>query len=326
MATIHTLQEITKAISGVNLTPYIEQGFIAYSNNEVIVPPVGELIFDNPPGDTHIKYGFIKGDDIYVIKIASGFYNNPALGLSSSSGLMLVFSQKTGILHNILLDDGHLTNIRTAIAGEIAAKYLAPKTINGIGVLGTGIQARMQVEYLNSVTPCREIVVWGRTAERVEEYASYMENRGYNITQANSPAQVANSANLIVTTTPSSTPLLFEGDIQPGTHITAMGSDTDKKQELDLHILGRADIVVGDSISQCRERGEISKALAAGVIEEKHIVELGNYIANPSPRKRDDKAITVVDLTGVAIQDIQIAAAVCEKLTQENREPGSRVG
>lgn len=325
MATIHTLQEIQEALSGVNLTPYIEQGFIAYSNNEVIVPPVGEIIFVDPPGDTHIKYGYIKGDEIYVIKIASGFYNNPELGLSSSSGLMLVFSQKTGILQNILLDDGHLTNIRTAIAGQIAAKYLAPETINTIGVLGTGIQARMQVEYLKSVTPCREVVVWGRTPERVEEYKYDMKTKGFNVTQADSPAQVASSANLIITTTPSSTPLLFAADIQPGTHITAMGSDTDKKQELDSSILARADIVVGDSISQCRERGEISKALAAGVIEEKHIIELGSYISNTPPSKRDNKTISVVDLTGVAVQDIQIAAAVCEKLMQKNREPGSKV-
>ncbi len=315
MATIHTLQEIKKALSGVNLTPFIVQGFVAYSNNEVIAPPVGELIFDDPPGDTHIKYGYIKGDEIYVIKIASGFYNNPELGLSSSSGLMLVFSQKTGILQNILLDDGHLTNVRTAIAGQIAAKYLAPETINAIGVLGTGIQARMQVEYLKAVTPCREVVVWGRTPEKVGEYTYYMEAKGFNVTQADSPAQVARSADLIITTTPSSTPLLFAADIQPGTHITAMGSDTDKKQELDSHILARADIVIGDSISQCRERGEISKALAVGLIEEKHIIELGNYISNTPPAKRDNTTISVVDLTGVAVQDIQIAAAVCQKLT-----------
>jgi len=323
MATIHNLQEIKKAISGVNLTPFIEQGFISYSQNKVIVPPVGELIFDDPPGDTHIKYGYIKGDEIYVIKIASGFYNNPELGLSSSSGLMLVFSQKTGILQNILLDDGHLTNVRTAIAGQIAAKNLAPETIKAIGVLGTGIQARMQVEYLKPVTPCREVVVWGRTPARVDEYIDDMGAEGFNVTRADSPAKVASSANLIITTTPSSTPLLFAADILPGTHITAMGSDTDKKQELDPHILAVADIVIGDSISQCRERGEISKALAGGVIEEKNIIELGNFISKPPPQKRDNKAISVVDLTGVAVQDIQIAAAVCQKLRPKQTGPES---
>lgn len=316
MATVYTLQEIKKALSGVDMTPFIEQGFIAYSRNEVVVPPVGELIFDDPPGDTHIKYGYIKGDDIYVIKIASGFYNNPQIGLSSSSGLMLVFSQKTGMLQTILLDEGHLTNVRTAIAGQIAAKFLAPENIKAIGVLGTGIQARMQVEYLKPVTKCREVYVWGRTSERVEEYKSDMEAAGFKVTPVDMPAQVAQRANIIITATPSSTPLLFSVDLKPGTHITAMGSDTDEKQELDSSILARADIIIGDSISQCRERGEISRALAAGVIEEKDVYELGDYISNKTGSKREEKRISVVDLTGVAVQDVQIAAAVCQRLAQ----------
>jgi len=100
------------------------------------------LIFEKPPGDTHIKYGYIKGDPFFVIKIASGFYENPTLGLPSSSGLILVFSQTTGIVESILLDEGFLTDLRTALAGRIVAKYLAPGQIDCIGVVGTGIQAR----------------------------------------------------------------------------------------------------------------------------------------------------------------------------------------
>lgn len=316
MATVYTLQEIKKALSSVDLTFFIEQGFIAYSNNEVVVPPVGELIFEDPPGDTHIKYGYIKSDDIYVIKIASGFYQNPAMGLASSSGLMLVFSQKTGVLQTVLLDEGHLTDVRTAVAGQIAAKHVASKTIKAIGVLGTGIQARMQVEYLKSVTPCRELFVWGRTPKRVAEYKNDMEAAGFQVTPVDAPNQVIQHANVIITTTPSTTPLLFAADLRPGTHITAMGSDTDKKQELDENILARADIIVADSISQCRERGEISKALAAGVIEEKDVYELGDVIANKKSCNRKDSSISIVDLTGVAVQDIKIAGAVCQNLDQ----------
>lgn len=317
MVAIYSLEDIKRALSGVDMTPHIEQGFVAYSNNEAVVPPVGELLFDDPPGDTHIKYGYIKGGDIYVVKIASGFYENPAIGLSSSSGLMLVFSQKTGVLQAVLLDEGYLTNVRTAIAGKIAAKYLAPKNIQAIGVIGTGIQARMQVEYLQKDTTCRDLFVWGRSAERAAAYASDMEDAGFKVTVVGSPAQVAKNTNIIITTTPSTIPLLFADDILPGTHITAMGSDTDAKQELDANILARADIVVGDSLSQCRERGEISKALAAGLLEEKNVHELGRYIADQNSRKiREDSFISVADLTGVAVQDIQIAAAVCKRLAK----------
>ena len=136
MTNSYTLEQIKHVVAGMNFSAQIEQGFIAYSNGDVVVPPVGELIFEDPPGDTHIKYGYIKGDDSYVIKIASGFYQNVKIDLPSSSGLMLVFSQKTGVLETILLDEGFLTNVRTAVAGEIVAKYMAPERVSAIGVYG----------------------------------------------------------------------------------------------------------------------------------------------------------------------------------------------
>jgi ornithine cyclodeaminase len=156
-----SLKEIKAALPSVDLMAEIEQGFVAYSQGRAVVPPIGELIMQDPPGEVHIKYGYITGDDYYVIKIASGFFQNPKLDLPSSNGLMLVFSQKTGTLEAVLLDEAHLTDIRTAVAGAIAAKYLAPSIIDRIGIVGTGVQARLQLEYLAPVTDCRDVLVWG---------------------------------------------------------------------------------------------------------------------------------------------------------------------
>lgn len=318
MTKIYTLDQIKEVIQTLDLSGTIEEGFMAYSKGEVVVPPVGELVFNTPPGDTHIKYGYIKNTSFYVIKIASGFYENPDLGLPSSSGLMLVFSQKTGIPQAILLDEGYLTNVRTAVAGQIAATYFAPSTVRAIGILGTGIQARMQVAWLSSVTPCKKLYVWGRTPGNLEIYKQEMDAKGYEVTLVNTPADVATAANLIVTTTPSQRPLLQATDIRPGTHITAMGSDTPQKQELDSNILKKADLIVADSLSQCRDRGEISRALAAGCITENKLQELGQVIGSSSPARTSDNQISVVDLTGVAVQDIQIATAVYKALTKTN--------
>ncbi len=314
MVKVVQLREMQAVIDQLDATEAIEQGFVAYSNNQVVVPPVGELLFDDPPGDTHIKYGYIKNQDSYVIKIASGFYNNPQLGLSSSSGLMLVFSQKTGMLQTILLDEGYLTNVRTALAGRIAAKYLQPWSVEGIGILGTGIQAGMQLNALQKVCDCRKVHVWGRTPEHAEKYRQKMQDQGFEVRLEETPARVAAASNLIVSTTPSTVPLLQAGDIRPGTLITAVGSDTPDKQELDPEILGKADVLVADSLSQCRERGEISKALAAGAIAEEGILELGRVIARPDLAALQADSICVVDLTGVAVQDVQIASAVCAAL------------
>ena len=169
----------------------IQEGFVAYSGGRVVVPPVGEMLFEKPPGETHIKYGYIKGDDAYVIKIASGFYENRDLGLSPNSGLMLMFSQKTGRLETILLDEGYLTNVRTAAAGAVAARHLAPTTVHAIGILGAGCQGRMQLAYLKPVVPCRDVMVWGRNQEELDEYKKEMTPKGYRIQTTLESADVA---------------------------------------------------------------------------------------------------------------------------------------
>ena len=314
MAKVFTLEQIKPTCEKLNFTDAIEAGFAAYSRGEVTVPPVGELSFTAPPGDTHIKYGCIKGDDTFVIKIASGFYDNPKQGLPSNSGLMLVFSQKTGILQAILLDEGYLTDVRTAVAGHIAAKYLGPSRISAIGVFGTGIQARMQVTGLKELTECRQVMAWGRSAASLRGYKKAMEIEGFEVETTMEARAVAGTCNLLITATPSQQPLLSKTMIRPGTHITAMGSDTALKQELDSGILRKADLVVADSIAQCLERGEIARALSDKSITRDKVIELGTIINGGAVGRSSAEQITVADLTGVAVQDIQIAKAVCGEL------------
>ena len=199
----YSLDQIKSALEGVDLMSLIEEGFVAYSDGRSVVPPVGELVFKNPPGDVHIKYGYIQGDEYYCIKIASGFYDNEKLGLPGGNGMMLLFRQQTGDSVCVLHDEAYLTDIRTAVAGAISAKLLAPDNVSAIGVIGTGVQARLQVEHLNGVVACKEVAVWGRTPEKVALYESDMTSKGYTVTVCDSPAVVAQRSNLIVTTTPA---------------------------------------------------------------------------------------------------------------------------
>ncbi len=306
------LEEMKAVLPSLDLLPEIEAGFVSYSSGDAVVPPVGELILEK--GEVHIKYGYIRGDDYYVVKIASGFYDNPQLGLPSGNGLMLLFRQETGELESILLDEGHLTDVRTAVAGAIAARYLAPKHVEQIGVVGTGVQARLQLQYLKSVTDCRDVLVWGRGREQLEHYRADMEPHGFSIATTMDTSEILRTCNLVVTCTPATSPLLHASDLRPGTHITAVGSDTPEKQELEAEILAMADLVVADSISQCLERGEIHKAIEAGKIDAGKPVELGDVIAGRAPGRTSEEQITVADLTGVAVQDIKIAEAVYRAL------------
>tara|TARA_Y100001970_G_C14185301_1_gene832242 strand:- start:172 stop:1128 length:957 start_codon:yes stop_codon:yes gene_type:complete len=312
------LAEIKRVLPELNLFPLIKEGFKAYSLGHTIVPPVGELVFDDPHGDVHIKYGYIKGDDYYVIKIASGFYGDISLGIEpTQGGVMLLFDQRTGKEVGILVDECHLTNVRTAVAGGICAELLAPKKIDFIGVIGTGVQARMQVEYISNIVKCRKVKVWGRSELSVEKYIKEMSIEGWEIARAIKTDDIAETCDLIVTTTPSKSPLLKKNNLKKGTLIIAVGSDSPDKQELDEKILQCADYIVADSIVQCIDRGEISHGIKNNIINQDKIAELGNLIDNKKNVNCRNNQIIVADLTGVAVQDIQIAKAVyqaCERL------------
>lgn len=315
---IYYLNQIKEVLEDLDLMTAIEEGFVAYSRGKAVVPPVGELVFDNPPGDVHIKYGYITGDEYYVVKIASGFYENLKYNIPSSSGLMLLFKQKTGELSAILLDEGVLTNVRTAVAGAIAARYLAPKTVTCIGIIGAGIQGRKQLEYLKSVVSCRDVLAWGINERELVAYKEDMESFGYRVQTTLSIDEIASECNLMVTATPSQNPLLHADQIKDGTHITAVGSDTPQKNELDPAILQKANIVVADSIRQSQSRGEIFQARKAGLLNENTLVELGQVIANKKLGRAREDQISVVDLTGVAVQDIQVARTVLQRLQGES--------
>ncbi len=306
-------KEIEKIIPDLDLIPLIENGFAQYSAGNAVIPPVGEMSFTDPPGDVHIKYGYIKNDATFVIKIASGFYDNSKRNLPVGNGMMLIFDQQTGELLSIMLDQGLLTRVRTAVAGAIAAKHLAPESVQQIGIIGAGNQARLQLQYLSLVNPCREAMVFGLTTKESEQYKEDMAAHDYRVTVAKSSSELAGLCNLIVTTTPSKQPVLFWKDIQPGTHITAVGADTPAKQELETAIFENADVVVADSISQCLERGDISNAIRDKALNKNNIIEIGDIISGKNTGRTSPAQITIADLTGVAVQDIQITKAIYEK-------------
>jgi ornithine cyclodeaminase len=319
MTQFYNLTQIKSVLEKIQPIQEIEEGFIAYSEGKTEIPPVGEMLFKKPPGDVHIKYGYIMDDDYYVIKIASGFFESPQSSRYTSDGLLLLFKKGTGELACALLDECYLTNVRTAAAGAVVAKYLAPKHVDCIGIVGAGTQGRMQLEFLDSVIDCKEVMVWGMNQKELDVYREDMELVGYNVRTTLKAEDIAARCKLIVTATPSKSPLLSADMIRQGTHITAMGSDTPEKNELDPRILQKADIIVADSISQCLLRGEIHQALKAGVLEKERVVELGNVIVNPNLQRTSEEQTTIADLTGVAVQDIQIAKAVYHALIGENK-------
>lgn len=320
MPKLVTLDEIRLLLDTNSLIDEIEAGFVLYSDGKVNVPPVGFMHFDDPPGDVHIKYGSIQDDDYWVLKVASGFYQNPSLGLQSSDGVILIFSQRSGALELVLHDRCWLTDMRTAAAGAVAARHLAPRKIDNVGVIGTGVQARMQLEMLCSVVEAKSALIWGRNEAKVGKMIGELKlsaallAAGMEVRAAESVEELADQSRLIVTATSAHEPVLRADQVRPGTHITAMGSDDDGKQELDVALLAKADRIVADSVSQCSKYGECVHAINAGVISLDDIAELGAVVSGSTDGRTSDDQITIADLTGVAVQDIQIAKMIARAL------------
>jgi ornithine cyclodeaminase len=297
--------EILAALDEDAAIAAVETGFRRYSAGEVQVSPVLHLAFAEPPGDCHVKAAAVAGDDVFVVKLATGFYRNPELNLPSSNGFMAVLSARTGELLALLHDQGHLTDQRTAMAGAIAARAILREGSRTLGIVGAGTQARLQAKLLKRRLGLDSVLIWARNGKRASALAS--EIRG----EAVSLEDLCARADLIVTTTPSTEPLLASVMIRPGTRIVAVGADSPGKQELDPRILARGRVVV-DSIAQCVDHGEAGWAVRGGLIDPTALIELGALLETPVAFAPEE--IVVADLTGVAIQDFEIAKSVWRRL------------
>lgn len=311
---IITIEDLQKELNLEVFIPIIEDAFKAYSAGKTIAPPVTHMHFNAPfSGDLHIKCASCIEDPYYSVKIASYFSNNKKNGISNLQSSVHLYEVKSGSLVAIFLDQGFLTHLRTAMAGAICAKLFAPKTINFIGIIGSGIQAYYQLLLLRHVVNCKNVVMWSRNLENGKKFREQKGLHDFHITIAQTPEEVAATSNLIITSTPSTSPLLFSHNIRKGTHITAVGSDTPNKQELDVQIFKIADKIYVDSKAQCSLYGETYHAIKSKKITIDQTQEIGKILSSAKP-VRDNDEITVADLTGLGIQDLKIAIAFYQLL------------
>ena len=301
-----------------DLIPIIENAFTSLAQGKTVMPPILRLDIKKYNGESDVKAAYIEGLDSYAVKVASGFFNNPSLGLPSSNGLMLLLDSETGMLKSVLLDKGYLTDIRTAIAGAIAAKYLSNPEIESVGVIGAGIQAKLQLQALMLVRSPKKIKVWGRDSLKVKKFIKEMKNI-INIEPCFTSEELVTSSDLVITTTPSNEPLIKNEWLKKGMHITAMGSDSEHKIELDPIILKECDVYVPDSQAQTSILGELHHALKANLINSDiKFNDLGNIILNPDLGRKNKDDITICDLTGTGVQDTAIARHTFDLAMKKN--------
>jgi ornithine cyclodeaminase len=293
----------------------IGRAFVRLSTGDVEMPPILSLHVPRHRGEVDVKTAFIPDVPRIAIKISPGFFDNPALGLPSLNGLMVVLDARTGLLSALLLDNGYLTDIRTAAAGAVAADALARPDARIAAVIGAGMQACMQMAALRVVRPIAEVRVWARRAEAADSLAARLRrDLGVAATAVPEPRQAVHRADVIVTATPSGAPLLEWEWLCAGQHVTAMGSDAPYKNELAPAIVAKADLYVPDRQAQCALNGELRAAIAAGLVPPgRKFDELGDVLRGVAPGRTDPSQITVCDLTGTGIQDTAIANLTVER-------------
>jgi ectoine utilization protein EutC len=291
----------------------VEDGFSRLARGEVTMPPIMRVDVPENNGEVDVKSAYVRGIDSLAVKMSSGFFDNYVLGLPSLSGMMVLLSSRTGTPEAVLLDNGYLTDVRTGAAGAVAAKWLAPETVETAGVIGAGAQARYQMIALQRIRDFKKLFVY--SLEGVEKYIQEMAQvLEVEIFPVERPEEVIANSQIVVTTTPSKQPYLKGEWLHAGLHITAMGADAEGKQELFPEALAVADRLFCDRKSQCFRLGELHHALSAGVIgEESPVTELGEVTAGLKPGRQREEEITICDLTGTGVQDTVIATLAYNK-------------
>ncbi|SFK58977.1 ornithine cyclodeaminase [Halobacillus dabanensis] len=271
------------------------------------MPPIMRIDVPEHNGELDIKSAYIQGEDSFAVKLSSGFFNNPSMGLPSANGMMILIDSQTGGPLAVLADRGLLTDLRTAAAGAVAAKYGSRTDSRVVGIIGTGAQARLQLQALTLVRPVERVLVYGRNVEKQENYRDEMTHQlGIAVEMYDTIQKVVEESDIVVTTTPSKEPLIKGEWIRPGLHITAMGSDAEHKQELDAAVLEKADMIICDVKAQSVRLGE----LRTSPEKINQAIELGELTSKRKSGRKSDSEVTICDLTGTGVQDTAIARHV----------------
>ncbi|HOI12365.1 MAG TPA: NAD(P)-binding domain-containing protein [Methanoculleus sp.] len=285
------------------VNPAIEAAFAEHGRGNVNMPPKVYVTFVES-GDFRTMPAYLPALGIAGVKIVNVHPHNRAKGLPTVMALTVIIDVETGI-PKAIINATELTAMRTGAAGAIAAKYLAPRQSVTLGVIGSGRQAEALVEATAASLAVEEIRVWSRTEKSAEAFAARYPD--YNARSV--PIERACDCDVLTTTTPSTKPVVMADWVHEGTHINAIGADAPGKQELDPAILESAEVFVDDP-GQAIHSGEVNVPISAGLYDPGRIVgTLGEVVIGKKGRSSSD-AITVFDSTGLAIQDLAIAALV----------------
>lgn len=298
-------EEVSRLIRMKEVIGTVEEAYKAFNSNQVIQPPYIGIDLPSHRGEIDFKLGYYQGNEMISMKASSGgFKNNPTEhGVPNGMGTILLFDARSCALVCVM-DGSLITGLRTGACGAVSVKALARKNAKKITSIGTGNQARMQIRAINEVMKIEEIHAWDNHTETLAKYKADIESEfGIPVIVASSKKEAVEQADILITTTRGKGSLVEAAWVKPGTHIVAIGTDQQGKQELDPEIFRNAKVVV-DSLEQCIEKGETWHPLNKKIIAKDGIHgEIGEILLGKKPGRENDEEVTIFDSTGMAIQD-----------------------
>lgn len=311
--------EVENLITMSEAIKAVEKSFMFKGTNRIQMPPKSYIFFEEYNGDFRTMPSYIKDLGAAGVKVVNVHSQNlEKYSIPTVMATILLLRPENGIPLAIM-NGTLITKMRTGAAGAVAAKYLAREDSKIVAMVGAGVQARTQLSALNEVFDICEVRVVDKVLERAKQYSKGMgKELGLKITPTNATEDAVRGADIVVTVTPRTSPLVMDEWISKGTHINAIGADAPKKQELDPKILKRSKIIV-DDWEQASHSGEISRPLSESRIEKEDIFsEIGDIVAGKKKGRKSKKDITVFDSTGLAIQDIATAWTVYQKAKEND--------
>lgn len=314
--------ELQQLLSLETVIPVVEKAFVAFADGRTVAYPVVREQVEAHRGIFGIKSGYLKDENVIGLKAGGFWLDNPKRGLMAHQSSAVMFDPETG-LPTAFMDGNHITVIRTAAVGALAARVLSRPDARVAAVLGCGAQGTGQAQALCQVRSIREIRGFDAIRESAERFAATVGSRGVAVRVAASAEEAVRGADIVVTATPGREPVLRSEWVVPGMHVSAFGADTKGKVEVESALFPRATVVV-DDVVQATTIGETQHPVAQGVIRVEDIrATLGEILAGRKPGRTRPDEITLFDATGLAFQDL-VCGHLAVKLAAE-RGLGTRV-
>jgi len=308
-------KELELLLSLKRVIEVVEQGFLSFHRGEALAYPVVREFLGKYEGIFGIKSGFVKSNDYLGFKAGGYWKDNPQLGIPGHQSLIVLYDPKTGV-PQAAMDGNFITIIRTGAVGAIASKYLARKDSRIAAIIGCGTQGRIQLEALRVNFNLCDVRCYDSIQRSAKAYAKEMSTADSPVKSFTNPEDAVKGTDIVVTTTPSMKPVIYDRWVSKGTHINAMGADTKGKHEIDPRLYQKSKVVV-DDLKQCSELGETQHNID---FVKSHGIhgQLGEILSGEKPGRENQDEITLFDATGIAFQDL-VTAGVAINLAQEKK-------